>query len=93
MKTLTISIEGRNNFHNARPINIRYRDEQIATDPWGEHGGGEVIILTDSQARRLGKHFCGMRDCTCGSGVVWMWDTDSRTGKTIWAIAGPKAEA
>lgn len=83
MRTLRIEIEGRANFHNVGAIHIRYTSAQIGTLE-----GVQVLILTPSQSRRLEKHFCGMSECTCGSGPQIHYDVD-RTGRAIYCITDP----
>lgn len=63
---ITIGNEGRYNFHNAGDIFLRIAPEKFifADNP-------KTVLsvkLTPSQIRRINKHFCGMRDCCCGSG-------------------------
>ncbi len=82
-KRITISMEsGRNNFHNAKSINIIVdsNDTIIGED------GRLMYKLTDSQARRLGKYFCGISDCKCFSGPVVAYDQDR------WAIPAKACE-
>ena len=64
MRTVTIDKE-RNNFHNVVPIRIRI-------DPVKGiyYGGSDLIEISVNQARRLDHHFCGIRDCQCGSSPV-----------------------
>lgn len=59
MKTKKITLVG--GFHNASPITIRV-DESYHP---ATHSIQEV--LSESQARKLSRHFCGIKGCTCGS--------------------------
>ncbi len=60
---LTISNEGRYNFHMVPDLTIIvrenrkiYRDHKVV-----------AVSLSPSQMRRIEKHFCGRIDCGCGS--------------------------
>ena len=64
MKTyteITVGSEGRNNFHNSPDLTLHIKPDQY--DPIK----GDTIYLTDSQERRIYRHFCGISDCCCGS--------------------------
>ena len=82
MANLTIDLEGRSNFHNVPTITLRYHEDQLGR---GEDGK-PIIILTPWQARRVEKHFCGIDECTCGSGPQFVHDYTIE-GKEIWAVA------
>ena len=73
--TLTLSNEGRSNFHNVRPIDIRVRADQFVR----RSNRIESVALTASQVRRINAHFCGISDCLCGSGPCGMEQIDHDT--------------
>jgi len=57
---ITLHQTGRDNFHNARPITILadvYHDQ-----------GRTYATVSSYQLTRVGRHFCGIVGCTCGSG-------------------------
>lgn len=62
---ITLSNEGRYNFHNADDIDILVREENYIYSADGQTV--EAVELTPSQKRRVENHFCGMSDCCCGS--------------------------
>lgn len=51
-------------FHNSSAISARLTDTQYNTLKEGVTGLRE--ILTESQQKRLDKHFCGIKGCMCG---------------------------
>ena len=70
-RRITIDLGGgRNNFHNAGPINILINPDDIVEYESGER----IILITENQASRLYKHYCGISDCCCGSGPVFRAD-------------------
>lgn len=72
MKKIRIYVEqGRNNFHNSRPINILIDPKDVV-----DYEGSRLIRISESQAKRLEKHFCGISGCVCGSGPVVEYDQD-----------------
>lgn len=60
---VTLGSTGRYNFHHVRDINIIVKPDNIVSDSQGKYAK-----LTSSQLRRIQKHYCGVSDCTCGSG-------------------------
>lgn len=60
MKTVTFY----GGFHNAGEIKIRVNNNQLRELKEGFYPLGE--ILSDYQIKRLNRHFCGVRNCTCG---------------------------
>lgn len=71
MKTITISLEGRSNFHNMPDINLSISDDNII-----EENGRFRVQLSESQMNRIGRHYCPSRrqGCTCGCGNVADWN-------------------
>lgn len=65
MKTTKITLFG--GFHNASAITIRVSNETAKDIHEGFHPLFDC--LTSYQLRRLNRHFCGVRGCTCG-GVI-----------------------
>lgn len=64
--TKTITVSG--GFHNASEITIRAK-----VDP---RGGIKVSV---GQAKRLGRHMCGVKGCICGMHHGWLIDGVSRS--------------
>ena len=58
-------------FHNATAININATDNQVNDLKEGFYSLSE--ILTDSQYKRLNRHFCGVRGCLCGGVIRASW--------------------
>lgn len=58
------------NFHNAAPLTLR-----ITSRPADSYDG-DVYPVSDSQARRIRSHFCGVADCRCNSGALIQLDSD-----------------
>jgi hypothetical protein len=56
-KTVTVHLDG--GYHNSDRIGVR-----VPAD-WRERGS-LTDNLTDTQRKRLDRHFCGITDCTCG---------------------------
>jgi hypothetical protein len=48
------------NFHNQPPIVLRIKGELDK----------DKIVLSNSQAKRIKKHFCGISDCHCNGGQL-----------------------
>lgn len=51
-------------FHNCGAIRVRVSEEQ--RNDIAEGFTPLYDILSDGQLRRLNRHFCGVRGCTCG---------------------------
>jgi hypothetical protein len=75
MKTITISLDGRANFHNMPDINLQVPDEAVTED-----GGYFRVQLSESQMNRVGRHYCPSRrqGCTCGCGDIFDLDGSIR---------------
>lgn len=57
-KTANVRVSG--GFHNAGRIALRLKP--------GPRGG---VLLSQHQAKRLGDHMCGIKDCICGMHHGW----------------------
>lgn len=62
MKTTKITFFG--GFHNSNAITIRVSNETANDIREGFYPLSEC--LTSYQLRRLNRHFCGVKGCTCG---------------------------
>lgn len=51
-------------FHNCGAIRVRVNDEQYKNINEGFYPLDE--ILSEGQIKRLNRHFCGVKGCTCG---------------------------
>lgn len=51
-------------FHNAASTRVRVSDEQYNELREGFYPLAD--ILSEGQMKRLNRHFCGVRGCTCG---------------------------
>lgn len=60
MKTITLY----GGFHNVSSVRVRISDEDYESVKNGDKPVWEA--LSESQEKRLDKHFCGMKDCCCG---------------------------
>lgn len=69
---------GINNFHNSTPIALNVRTDRFSY----HHEDGEVYKITKSQAQRIKRHFCGIKECWCPAGAVIQLDQDGNE----WAI-------
>lgn len=65
-----------NDFHNSGPISLRISGEKI----WGM--SGDVYRISSSQAQRIRKHFCNVKDCRCSAGSVEQLDSEG----TQWGV-------
>ena len=70
MKTrkITLTSDGRSNFHNVSDLEIRVKEENIKNG---------MAYLTESQVKKISKHWCGISDCLCGSSPDGMEEYDS----------------
>ena len=66
-----LSSEGRSNFHNVPPMFIRVEMMKYYCG---------YVVLTHSQIKRIHRHFCGIKGCTCGSGPDGFEQTGPKTG-------------
>jgi hypothetical protein len=73
VKTLSINLSG--GFHGVGGITVRPRIN------------GRAAYLSDSQIRRIERHFCGMKSCICGG--VERAEKELPAG---WEIAGSMNE-
>ena len=64
-KTANVRVSG--GFHNAGRIALRLKP--------GPRGG---VLLSQHQAKRLGDHMCGIKDCICGMHHGWEVEGVSR---------------
>lgn len=62
MSTKTITLEG--GFHNSPAIRLRLSEAAFQRLRDGE---GIYSVVSENQARRLDRHFCGIKGCTCGA--------------------------
>lgn len=64
-------IEFSGGFHNSSPMRLRLNEKQyqLLTD-----GHPIAEVLSGGQERRLYKHFCGIKDCLCGSYYRATWN-------------------
>lgn len=62
MKKVKITLYG--GFHNAPSVNVMIPEHSAEC----LREGYETIqgVLTDAQLKRMMKHFCGVKGCTCG---------------------------
>lgn len=70
MKTVKITLSG--GFHNSNPVKV-----VIPADSFESlKDGYETIqgVLTDTQLRRMMKHFCGVPGCSCGGVRRACWE-------------------
>lgn len=51
-------------FHNAAAIRVRVNEQQYNDLKEGFYPMDE--ILSEGQLKRLNRHFCGIKGCTCG---------------------------
>ena len=51
-------------FHNASSVRVRISDKDYEDIKNGNMPIWEAI--SEAQEKRLNKHFCGMKDCSCG---------------------------
>lgn len=63
-KTFRVQLEG--GFHNVAPIVLRVRSRFVYTEEDGTRHLVDGWVPTESQHRRLEKHFCGIPSCICG---------------------------
>ena len=86
MGTHTIEMTGRYNFHNAGPINVR--PIEIETREY-DHGPAIYGLISARTYRRVLDHFCGISDCTCGSGPAVTEDSGYwGHGDPVWVFLG-----
>lgn len=71
MKKITYEPTGINNFHNCAPLNLFVKGE-----PEDNSYEGPIYRISKSQAGKLEKHFCGIKDCQCPKGAVIHLDAD-----------------
>ena len=64
--TITVGNDGRYNFHNVSDLTIRVRPENYIYLRDGKTVA--AVWLTQSQIKRINRHFCGSPSCSCGSG-------------------------
>lgn len=74
---------GINNFHNSSGINLIVSGElsisKMGTDE-------QCYKISISQAKRIEKHFCGMKDCHCSKGATIIQDIDRDYKVTEYGI-------
>ena len=65
---ITITIpQGFSNFHNVGPISFVCDPKVVDIFSTSM---GTCFTLTPSQSARMTRHFCGLADCKCASGLV-----------------------
>ena len=58
-----VQIELGGGFHNSPAVVIRVSERDWAS---AIQSGEKMSALSDGQAKRLQRHFCGIASCTCG---------------------------
>ena len=74
---MKISYEPKFNFHNQSAITLIITGKRP-----GWNADGDVYYVSKRQAKRIEKHFCGMKECGCPKGEVQQLDQDG----TEWGI-------
>jgi hypothetical protein len=68
-----VTIDPKWNFHNCAPLRLRvFAGAQISANRAADMGypGEALYHITDRQAARVRRHFCGVSGCACNSGSV-----------------------
>jgi hypothetical protein len=85
-KTISVGSDGRRNFHNMTDLTLRVTANQYIR----RRDIVDAVALTESQANRIGRHFCGISDCCCGSKPAGMEEVQE--GEWIIHLSREQAE-